>query len=368
MVASPVPQDPASYRALEIAASRDAIVVLDQRHLPHEVRHERLADCASVARAIADMQVRGAPLIGAAAACGLALGLMQRADDDALDRWQAMLEATRPTAVNLRWALRRVRSAVQPCPPARRAARAWEEAEAIVGEDGAINHAIGRHGLDVLRDHARRRAGRPVRVLTHCNAGALATCGWGTATAPVFLAHIDGMALHVWVSETRPRLQGAALTAWELRERGIAHTLIPDDAGAYLMQRGEVDVVLVGADRVTACGDVCNKIGTYAKAVAARDCHVPFYAAVPSPTLDFSLQAPEAIPIESRSGDELLRVAGRDLQGRDTCATIAPAGTVALNLAFDITPARLVSGLLTERGLLAARREALALAFPERVS
>ena len=367
MPTSPAPADPASYRALELLPGREAIVVLDQRRLPHEVRYERLCDCPSVAESIADMQVRGAPLIGAAAACGYALGLQSRADDAALDRWHALLAATRPTAVNLRWALDRVRAVVAPCPPATRAERAWVEAEAIVAEDCAINHAIGRHGLDLLEAIARRRHGAPVRILTHCNAGALATCGWGTATAPIFLAQQAGMPLHVWVSETRPRLQGAALTAWELRERDIAHVLLADDAGAFLMQRGEVDIVLVGADRVTAGGDVCNKIGTYAKAVAARDCGVPFYAAVPSPTLDFSIEDANAIPIESRSADELLRVAGLDADGSFTRALIAPPGSPALNLAFDLTPSRLVTGLLTERGRIDARRDALAAAFPERL-
>jgi methylthioribose-1-phosphate isomerase len=364
----PAPPDPAPYRALSITPARDAIIVVDQRRLPHELRLARLGDCAAVAAAIADMQVRGAPLIGATAACGYALGLRERADDLALEHWHGLLASTRPTAVNLRWALDRVRGAVLALEPGQRAARAWEEAEAIVAEDSAINHAIGRHGLALLRAIAGRRGGEPVRILTHCNAGALATCGWGTATAPIFLARAEGLRMQVWVSETRPRLQGAALTAWELRERGVDHVLIADDAGAFLMQRGEVDVVLVGADRVTAAGDVCNKIGTYAKAAAAGDCGVPFYAAVPSPTIDFALADARAIPIESRAQREVLEVPGRTSEGAEACARIAPPGTRALNLAFDITPARLVSGLLTERGLVAARRDALAAAVPERVA
>jgi len=361
------PRDPATYRALSVAPGRQGVVVIDQCRLPHEHVLVRLDSCEAVAHAIADMRVRGAPLIGAAAACGYALGLAREDDDRSLERWHALLAGTRPTAVNLRWALDRVRAAVLGRPPGERAAAAWTEAEALIEQDVAINHDIGRHGLGLLRAIAARRNGAPVQVLTHCNAGALATCGWGTATAPLYMAHAEGIALHVWVSETRPRLQGAALTAWEMRERAIAHTLLADDAGAFLMQRGEVDLVIVGADRVTADGDVCNKIGTYAKAVAARDCAVPFYAAVPSPTIDFTIEGPTAIPIETRPAAEVLEVEALASDGRAARALLAPAGTCALNLAFDLTPARLVTGLLTERGLLPAERGAIARAFPERV-
>jgi methylthioribose-1-phosphate isomerase len=309
--------------------------------------------------------VRGAPLIGAVGAYGLALALDRDAGDDALAKAHAALDATRPTAVNLRWALDRVRTAVLPLAPADRADAAWREADAIAAEDEAINHAIGVHGLALLRDVAARRSG-PVRVMTHCNAGALATCGWGTATAPLFLAHAEGLSLHVWVSETRPRLQGANLTAWELARRGVPHTLFADAASALLMRRGDVDIVIVGTDRVAANGDVGNKIGTYAKALAARDNDVPFYVALPTPTLDSTLASGDAIPIETRTPDEVLTISGRDGYGQTATVTIAPAGTHAVNYGFDVTPARLVTGLLTERGVVAAERAALAALFPER--
>jgi methylthioribose-1-phosphate isomerase len=250
-------------------------------------------------------------------------------------------------------------------PHSTRADAAWREADAIATEDVAINRAIGEHGLALLRGIVQRRPG-PIRVMTHCNAGALATCGWGTATAPIFLAHAEGLAVHVWVSETRPRLQGANLTAWEMGRRGVPHTLLPDGASALLMRRGEVDLVLVGTDRVAANGDVCNKIGTYPKALAAKDNGVPFYVALPSPTLDPRLPSGDAIPIETRGPDEVLAVTGRDSYGQTATVAIAPAGTHAVNYAFDVTPARLVTGLVTERGVVAATRDALARAFPER--
>ena len=275
------------------------------------------------------------------------------------------LDATRPTAVNLRWALDRVRDAVLPLDASARADAAWREADAIAAEDEAMNHAIGLVGLALLREVASRRSG-PVRVMTHCNAGALATCGWGTATAPIFLAHAEGLPVHVWISETRPRLQGANLTAWEMARRGVPHTLFADGASALLMRRGDVDVVIVGADRVAANGDVCNKIGTYPKALAARDNGVPFYAALPSPTLDAGLASGDGIPIETRGPDEVLSVSGRDSYGQTASVAIAPAGTRAVNYAFDVTPARLVTGLITERGVAAAERAALAALFPER--
>jgi methylthioribose-1-phosphate isomerase len=252
-----------------------------------------------------------------------------------------------------------------PLPERERADAAWREADAICREDEAINCAIGTHGLALLRAIAARKGG-PVNVMTHCNAGALATCGWGTATAPLFLAHAEGLALHVWVSETRPRLQGANLTAWEMGRRGLPHTLVADAAGALLMRRGDVDIVLVGADRVAANGDVCNKIGTYAKALAAQDNGVPFYVGLPSPTLDPALASGDAIPIESRSPDEVLAITGRDSYGQTATVSIAPEGTRAINYAFDVTPARLVTGLITERGIVAAGRDAISAMFPER--
>ena len=325
----------------------------------------RINDADTAALAIRKMWVRGAPLIGAVGAYGLALALDRDATDAALAKAHAALDATRPTAVNLRWALDRVRAAVAPLPERERADAAWREADAICREDEAINRAIGTHGLALLRDIARRKSG-PVNVMTHCNAGALATCGWGTATAPLFLAHAEGLALHVWVSETRPRLQGANLTAWEMGRRGVPYTLFADGAGALLMRRGDVDIVIVGADRVAANGDVCNKIGTYGKALAAHDNGVPFYVALPSPTLDPALPSGDAIPIESRSPDEVLAITGRDGYGQTTTIAIAPEGTRAVNYAFDVTPARLVSGLVTERGIVAADRDAIGALFPER--
>ena len=357
--------DPAPYRALVHPAGAHYIEAIDQRALPHAVVMARIGDADTAALAIRRMWVRGAPLIGAVGAYGLALALDRDATDAALAKAHAALDATRPTAMNLRWALDRVRSAVGALPEHERAEAAWREADAICSEDEAINHAIGSHGLALLRQIAARKSG-PINVMTHCNAGALATCGWGTATAPLFLAHTEGLALHVWVSETRPRLQGANLTAWEMHRRGVPHTLFADAASSLLMRRGDVDIVLVGADRVAANGDVCNKVGTYGKALAARDNGVPFYVALPSPTLDASLASGAAIPIEVRSPDEVIAITGRDGYGQTATVAIAPEGTRAVNYAFDLTPARLVSGLITERGIAAADRGAIAAMFPER--
>jgi methylthioribose-1-phosphate isomerase len=357
--------DPAPYRALRRPSGARHIEAIDQRALPHAVVTVRIADADAAALAIRNMWIRGAPLIGAVAAYGLAMALDRDASDAALARAHAALDATRPTAVNLRWALDRVRSRVASLPQDQRADAAWKEADAIAAEDVAINHTIGQHGLRLLERIAARGAG-PVNVMTHCNAGALATCGWGTATAPIFLAHARGLPVHVWVSETRPRLQGANLTAWELAQRGVPHTIIVDGASAALMRRGEVDAVFVGADRVARNGDVCNKIGTYDKALAAKDNGVPFYVALPSPTLDPALASGDAIPIESRAADEVLEVMGRDEYGHAIRVGVAPAHARALNPAFDVTPARLVTGLLTERGVATASEAGLAALFPER--
>ena len=359
--------DPARYRALVRPDGARFIEIIDQRALPHSLVTSRIADAHAAAVAIRDMWVRGAPLIGAFGAYGLALSLDRDASDAALARAHATLDATRPTAVNLRWALDRVRTAVASLPPGDRADAAWREADDIAAEDVAINHAIGLHGLALLRDIAARKAGA-VQVMTHCNAGALATCGWGTATAPLFLAHAAGIPVHAWVSETRPRLQGAHLTAWELAARGVPHTVFVDGASGLLMRRGDVDIVIVGADRVAANGDVCNKVGTYDKALAAADNGVPFYAAVPSPTLDLALPSGEAIPIEARNADEVLCVTGSDGQAQSASVRIAPAGARAVNYAFDITPARLVTGLVTERGIAPATRSGILSLFPERDS
>ena len=359
--------DPAPYRALVHPDGARFIETIDQRALPHSVVTTKIADADTAAMAIRRMSVRGAPLIGAVGAYGLALALDHDASAAALAKAHAMLDATRPTAVNLRWALDRVRAAVAVLPEQKRADAAWREADAIAAEDIAINHAIGVHGLALLREIARRNRGT-VHVMTHCNAGALATCGWGTATAPVFLAHAEGIPVHVWVSETRPRLQGANLTAWELASRGVPHTVFVDSAGGLLMRRGDVDIVIVGADRVAANGDVCNKIGTYDKALAAADNGVPFYAAVPSPTLDLALPSGDAIPIEARDAEEVLSVTGHDGQGRTVTVRLAPPGTRAVNHAFDVTPARLVAGLVTERGIAPATRVGIEAMFPERAA
>jgi methylthioribose-1-phosphate isomerase len=340
-------------------------VTLDQRALPHRVVTTKIADVDTAALAIREMWVRGAPLIGAVGAYGLALALDRDPSDSGLARAHAQLNATRPTAVNLSWALDRIRNAVANLSEGERADVAWREADAIVDEDVAINHAIGVHGLELLRDISRRKDA-PVEVMTHCNAGALATCGWGTATAPVFLAHEAGIPVHVWVSETRPRLQGAHLTAWELAARGVPHTLLVDSASGLLMRRGRVDVVIVGADRVAANGDVCNKIGTYDKALAAFDNNVPFYAAVPSPTFDFAIDSGDAIPIELRDAEEVLSVEGGDEGLASSSVRVAPAGTPAVNYAFDVTPARLVAGLVTERGIAPATPAGIRAMFPGR--
>ena len=363
----PSPADPGPYRALIRPPKARHIEVIDQRALPHALVRATIGDAEAAALAIRRMWVRGAPLIGAVGAYGYALALDRDASDAALIKAHKALDATRPTAVNLRWALDRVRARVQPLDVSARADAAWAEADAIAAEDIGINYAIGDHGLALLRGIAQRRPG-PIAVMTHCNAGALATCGWGTAMAPLFRAHLEGLALHVWVSETRPRMQGANLTAWELSQRGIPHTLCTDGASGLLMQRGDVDVVFVGADRVARNGDVCNKIGTYEKALAARDNNVPFYVALPSPTIDWTLATGSAIPIEARDSDEVLTVAGRDDYGQTVRVAIAPHGTKAVNYAFDVTPARLVTGLVTERGVTRASSDWLAAMFPEQAA
>jgi methylthioribose-1-phosphate isomerase len=358
--------DPAPYRALVHPPGTRHIEVIDQRALPHVNTTVRIATADAAALAIRRMWIRGAPLIGAVGAYGLALALDADAGDAALAKAHRALDATRPTAANLRWALDRVRSAVTPLPVEARADAGWGEADAIAAEDVAICRAIGDHGLPLLRELAAKRPG-PVRVMTHCNAGALATCGWGTATAPLFLAHAEGIPLHVYVSETRPRLQGANLTAWEMRQRGIPYTLFVDSASGLLMQRRDVDIVIVGADRVTRNGDVCNKIGTYDKALAATDNGLPFYVALPSPTLDPALDSGVAIPIETREPEEILAVAGSDEYGHTAKVSISPSGSHAVNYAFDVTPARLVTGLITERGVAKASAEGLARLFPDRM-
>ena len=341
------------------------VQVIDQRWLPHELRIVPLRDRAEFATAIRDMWVRGAPLIGVTGAYGLALQAQVDASDAALAAVAQALIAARPTAVNLAWAVQRLHAALLPVPVAQRAAQAWVMAGALADEDVAVNAAIGRHGLPLLQAIAARR-GR-VNVLTHCNAGWLATVDWGTATAPIYKAHLAGIGVHVWVDETRPRNQGAHLTAWEMASHGIAHKLVVDNAGGHLMQHGEVDMVIVGTDRTTARGDVCNKIGTYLKALAARDNGVPFYVALPSPTIDWRVSdGVREIPIEERSGDEVSFVQGKLADGTVGRVRISPEETPAANPAFDVTPARLVTGLITERGVAPATAEGLAAMFPDR--
>jgi methylthioribose-1-phosphate isomerase len=294
-----------------------------------------------------------------------------RADssDAALARAYQRLIVTRPTAINLKWALDEMLAAVRNRPRAERAAAALTRAQEINDEDIAINQAIGGHGLKLIEDiAATKKPGERVNVLTHCNAGWLATVDWGTATAPIYMAHDKGIAIHVYADETRPRNQGASLTAWELGHHGVPHTVIPDNTGGHLMQHGMVDLVIVGTDRTTAQGDVCNKIGTYLKALAARDNNVPFYVALPSPTIDFTVSDGVAeIPIEQRGPEEVATMTGKTKDGRIETVQVVPDGSAVANYAFDVTPARLVTGLITERGVIAASRTALAEAFPERI-
>ena len=335
----------------------DRVAIIDQTRLPFEFRTLRLSGCEEIAHAIRSMQVRGAPLIGATAAYGIALAMSVDASDSSLPLAAELLGNTRPTAVNLRWAIERMTRRMQMIVPPARADAAWMEAEKIADEDIACNLSIGHHGLAVLRSIANKKG--KVNVLTHCNAGWLATVDVGTALAPIYLAHDAGIAVHVWVGETRPRNQGL-LTAWELSQHGVPNTLIADNAGGHLMQHGRVDLVIVGADRVTATGDVCNKIGTYLKALAAKDCGVPFYAAVPSPTIDWNIHdALREIPIEERSGVEVKTMQAMDADNRIAHARIAPDGTHTANPAFDVTPARLVTAIITDRGIAPASREGL---------
>jgi methylthioribose-1-phosphate isomerase len=350
-------------RSIRADPGRSGFAVLDQTRLPWEIAWVSIDTAEEAARAISTMQVRGAPLIGATAAYGLALALREDASDPGLARARAMLAATRPTAVNLAWALARVARTVAALPPEARADRAWDEAEAIAAEDAAMCAAIGRHGLSLIASAAARKHG-PVNILTHCNAGWLATVDWGTATAPIYAAHDAGIAVHVWVDETRPRNQGA-LTAFELGAHGVPHTVIADNAGGHLMARGAVDLVLVGADRVARNGDVANKIGTYLKALAARDTGVPFWVALPCSTIDWSLASGADIPIEERSAEEVTHLAGLDETGAVRRLRVVAPGSAAANPAFDVTPARLVTGLITERGLCEASVEGLARLYPE---
>ena len=339
----------------------DAVGVIDQRRLPHSFATLSVSGVDAMIAAIKTMAVRGAPLIGVAGAYGLALAMRDDASNAQLAAAHQRLNAARPTAVNLRWALDRMQAALLPLPVAQRARAAWLEAARIADEDVALNQSIGRHAVALLQTmHASAR--RRLQVLTHCNAGWLATVDYGTALSGIYQAHDAGVPLHVWVDETRPRNQGL-LTAWELAAHGVPHTVIVDSAGGHLMQHGDVDVVLVGADRVSARGDVANKIGTYLKALAAHDNGVPFYAAVPSPTIDWSLHDASHVPIEQRAGDEVSLLTGIGADGDVASVRIVDGDTAVANPAFDVTPARLVTGIVTERGI--ATPADLAALFPE---
>jgi methylthioribose-1-phosphate isomerase len=359
--------DGKAWRTIWLESDGAAIGIIDQTMLPHRFATVRLASLDDAVRAIKTMQVRGAPLIGAAAAYGVWLALRVDASDENLERSYGALLAARPTAINLKWALDQMLAAVRNRPRPERVAAALRRAEEIADEDVAINQAIGRHGLKLIEEIAARKNGARVNVLTHCNAGRLATVDFGTATAPIYLAHDQGLPVHVFADETRPRNQGASLTAWELGHHGVPHTVIPDNTGGHLMQHGMVDLVIVGTDRVTAQGDVCNKIGTYLKALAAADNKVPFYVALPSPTIDFTVSdGLSEIQIEQRGAEEVAHMTGKTSDGRIETVQVVPDGSAVANYAFDVTPARLITGLITERGVLQANREALAAAFPER--
>jgi methylthioribose-1-phosphate isomerase len=360
--------DGKAMRTIWVEPNGWSIGVIDQTALPHRFVTARLTTLDDAAHAIRAMLIRGAPLIGVTAAYGVCLAVREDPSDETLDRAYATLIATRPTAINLKWALDEMVAALRNRPRAERIAAAYQRAAQIAEEDVAICTGIGRNGLPLIEAVAAgKKPGEHVNVLTHCNAGWLAAVDLGTATAPIYLAHDKGVSIHVYADETRPRNQGASLTAWELGRHGVPHTLIADNTGGHLMQHGLVDLVIVGTDRVTANGDVCNKIGTYLKALAARDNNVPFYVALPSPTIDFATANGVAeIPIEQRGAEEVSTITGRTADGRIETVRIAPDGSPIANYGFDVTPARLVTGLITERGVIAPSRTALAGAFPER--
>ena len=355
-----------AYRTIWLTGDGWSVEVIDQTRLPHEFVVVPLKSMEDAARAILTMQVRGAPLIGATAAYGLAMAIREDASDEAIDRASAYLAKQRPTAINLRWALDEMRRAVLNLPRADRVAAAYARAAQICDDDVETCRMIGVHGKALIDDIAASKGGTPVEVLTHCNAGWLACVDWGTATSPIYQAHDAGVPLHVWVDETRPRNQGASLTAYELGSHGVPHTIVVDNAGGHLMQHGKVDLVIVGTDRVAANGDVANKIGTYLKALAAKDNGVPFYVALPHSTIDWTLDEGMSIPIEERSGDEVLKMPGRLPDGTVVTVEIAAPGSPAGNPAFDVTPARLVTGFITERGVCPATREGLLSLYPER--
>jgi methylthioribose-1-phosphate isomerase len=354
------------YRSIWSVENNSAVEIIDQRKLPHVFEVVRLEQLEDAATAIRDMYVRGAPLIGATAAYGICLALKKDPSDTNLEQAINLLTNTRPTAINLRWALSQMQKAVISLPESRRVEAAFARAAQICDEDVELCRSMGRNGFELI-ERLWKQHNRTVNILTHCNAGWLATVDWGTALAPIYMAHDAGISVHVWVDETRPRNQGAHLTAWELGQHGVPHSVIVDNAGGHLMQHGQVDICFVGTDRTTASGDVCNKIGTYLKALAAEDNKVPFYVCAPSPSIDWTIHnGLEDIPIEQRDGNEVHTLSGMDEQGCVTAIKITPESSPVSNYAFDVTPARLVTGLVTERGVCDASRAGLEALFPEK--
>ncbi len=356
--------DDEHYRSLWVADDSWTVEIIDQTRLPHEFMIVSMETLEHAIHAIKTMQVRGAPLIGITAAYGVAMAMRADASDAALEAAIAQLQATRPTASNLAWALEEMRQRLAPLQPGERINAAYRRARELVDHDLETCKSIGAHGVELIRDIAKRKDGKPVNILTHCNAGWLAAIDWGTALAPIYRAHKDEIPVHVWVDETRPRNQGAALTAWELGKHGIEHTVIVDNAGGHLMQLGLVDICIVGTDRTTAGGDVCNKIGTYLKALAAHDNGVPFFVALPSSTIDWSLESGADIPIEQRGPEEVSHVYGLTDDGKVGRVDVIAPGSEVVNPAFDVTPRHLVTGLITEQGICGASREGLAKLFP----
>ncbi|MGB0575732.1 MAG: S-methyl-5-thioribose-1-phosphate isomerase [Alphaproteobacteria bacterium] len=358
--------DGVPFRTIWLADNGETVEIIDQTRLPHEFITRALNSVEEAAHAIRSMQVRGAPLIGATAAYGICLAVRADATDGALQSAYNLLLQTRPTAVNLRWALDDMKATLEPLAAGDRIEAAYRRAAEICDEDVAMCRSIGDHGVQLVRDAWDKiDRSRPVNILTHCNAGWLATVDWGTATAPIYVAHEQEIPVHVWVDETRPRNQGAGLTAWELGQHGVPHTVIVDNAGGHVMQQGDIDLLITGTDRTTASGDVANKIGTYLKALAARDNDVPFYVGLPGPTIDWTISNGRDIPIEERDPAEVTSITGRTAQGTIETVSVTPPGSAAANYGFDVTPARLVTRLITERGICEATTEGLLGLYPE---
>ena len=356
------------YRTIWCDTPASNVHIIDQTHLPFDLKIAQLQTAADAFKAIRTMQVRGAPLVGAAAAYGVALAMRESPDDANLAKVLEHLATARPTAINLRWALERMHRVLQPLTVADRAEHAFREAQRICDEDVALCESIGNHGLPLIEAIAGKKPGKTINILTHCNAGWLATVDWGTALSPIYKAYQAGIDLHVWVGETRPRNQGSYLSACELGAAGVPHTVIVDNAGGHLMQHGLVDLCMVGTDRTTRSGDVCNKIGTYLKALAAHDNGIPFYVCAPSPSIDFTIDdGLKEIPIEQRSPREVSHISGRAPDGEVVSVDTLPAASLARNDAFDVTPAHLITALVTEKGVVAAERDAICAMFTERL-